>query len=153
MQENYLNISYKTFADFNELPDFWQRLVKEAQDCLPNAYAPYSNFKVGAAIKLSNGETVTGTNQENSAYPSGLCAERTAIFHALSKYPQIKFEGLAVVTSATDMLCAPCGGCRQVMVDAELQRTGPYPVLFQGENGTWLLFDTVHDIFPFSFKL
>lgn len=153
MEEKYLSISYKVYPDFNELPDFWKTLVREAQNALPRAYAPYSNFKVGAAFRLNNGETVTGTNQENAAYPSGLCAERTALFHALSTYPDAKIEGLAVVTSATDKLTAPCGGCRQVLVDTELNRTGPYPILFPGENGTWLLFNSAHDLFPFSFNL
>lgn len=153
MEEKKLDITYTSYAHFDELPPFWQRLVTEAENALPRAYAPYSQFRVGAAVKLSNGETVTGTNQENAAYPSGLCAERTALFHALSTYPDVKIEGLAVTTSATDKLCAPCGGCRQVMVDLELNRTGPYPVLFPGENGSWLLFGSAHDLFPFGFNL
>lgn len=153
MEEKYLSIRYQTYPHFNELPDFWQTLVREAENALPRAYAPYSNFKVGAAFRLSNGETVTGTNQENAAYPSGLCAERTALFHAMSTYPDAKIEGLAIVTSAVGKLTAPCGGCRQVLVDTELNRTGPYPILFPGENGSWLLFGSAHDLFPFSFNL
>ena len=153
MEEKYLNISYKVYAHTQELPEFWQKLVREAEAALPRAYAPYSNFRVGAALQLSNGQTVTGTNQENAAYPSGLCAERTAVFHAMSTYPDAKILGLAVSTSAVDKLCAPCGGCRQVLVDTELNRTGPFPILFPGENGSWLLFDSAHDLFPFSFNL
>lgn len=153
MEETHLNISYKTYARYDELPDFWKNLLREAENTLPRAYAPYSNFKVGAALQLSNGQTVTGSNQENAAFPSGLCAERTAMFHALSTYPDAKILGLAITTSAAEKLCAPCGGCRQVLVDAELNRTGPYPVLFPGGNGSWLLFDSAHDLLPFGFNL
>lgn len=153
MEEKNIHIKYREFNSKAELPEFWQILLREAEDVLDHAYAPYSNFHVAAAIKLNNGKTITGTNQENSAYPSGLCAERTAIFHALSAFPDAKIEGIAITTSAKDKLCAPCGGCRQVLVDTELNRTGPFPILFPGENGHWLLFDCIHDLFPFSFKL
>lgn len=153
MEQKKYSLNYTSYANFDELPDFWKELVNEAEAALPRAYAPYSKFHVGAAVKLSNGEIITGTNQENAAYPSGLCAERTAILYALSKYPDVKIEGLAVTTSAKNKLCAPCGGCRQVMMDTELNRTGPYPIIFPGENGSWLSFDSVKDIFPFSFNL
>jgi cytidine deaminase len=153
MESKKLELAYTSYASFDELPAFWQELIKQAEDALPRAYAPYSKFHVGAAVKLSNGQTITGTNQENAAYPSGLCAERTAILYALSQYPEAKIEGLAVITSAKNKLCAPCGGCRQVMMDTELNRTGPYPIIFPGENGSWLLFQSVKDIFPFSFNL
>lgn len=153
MEKKSITLPYTKYNSFAELPDFWKQLVSEAENALPRAYAPYSKFNVGAAVKLSNGETITGTNQENAAYPSGLCAERTAILYALSKHPDAKIEGLAVTTSAKNKLCAPCGGCRQVMMDTELNRTGPYPIIFPGENGSWLLFESVKDIFPFSFNL
>lgn len=153
MEQKNLTLNYTYFAGFDELPAFWKQLITEAESALPRAYAPYSKFNVGAAVKLSNGQTITGTNQENAAYPSGLCAERTAILYALSQYPDAKIEGLAVITSAKGKLCAPCGGCRQVMMDTELNRTGPYPIIFPGENGSWLLFESVKDIFPFSFNL
>lgn len=153
MEKKNLSIPYTSFANFNELPKFWQDLVNEAETSLQRAYAPYSKFKVGAAIRLTNGKTITGTNQENAAFPSGLCAERVAVFHALSEYPDTSFEGIAVITSANDKLAAPCGGCRQVLMDTELNRTGSFPVLFPGENGSWLLFESVKDLFPFGFNL
>jgi cytidine deaminase len=151
MENKNLDISYRSFTSRVELPEFWQTLLTEAESCLPDAYAPYSNFRVSAALKLNNGKTVTGTNQENSAFPSGICAERTAIYHALSVYPEAKIEGLAITTSSPESLCAPCGACRQVMADAELKRTGPFPILFPGGGGSWLLFDKIQDILPFGF--
>ncbi|MCG9910998.1 MAG: cytidine deaminase [Flavobacteriales bacterium] len=152
MENKNLNVSYTVYAHRSELPEFWQKLLQQAENTLPQAYAPYSDFKVGAALLLDNGEVVTGTNQENSAFPSGLCAERTALYYALSKYPDAHIQGLAITTSSSHTLCAPCGACRQVLADAELKRTGPFPILFPGGEGSWLLFEKIADILPFGFS-
>jgi cytidine deaminase len=152
MEKKNLNVSYTVYSHRSELPEFWQKLLQQAEKILPQAYAPYSDFKVGTALLLDNGEVVTGTNQENSAFPSGLCAERTALYYALSNYPDARILGLAITTSSSHTLCAPCGACRQVLADAELKRTGPFPILFPGGKGSWLLFERIADMLPFGFS-
>ena len=130
-------------------------MLRLSHEAARNAYAPYSKFNVGAAVRLANGEVVTGNNIENAAYPSGLCAERVAMFAAMAKYPNVPFEALAVTAYSTsktiDEPVAPCGACRQVMVEVEQLSKQPLRVLCQGETGPVFAFDGIESLMPFIF--
>ena len=117
--------------------------------------APYSHFKVGAAILLENGEVVTGNNQENAAYPSGMCAERVAIWSAASKYPKIAVKKVAIAVKSgnkkIDKPVAPCGACRQSLLEYEIKQKAPIEVFFMGEIGNVIKANSLQDLLPFSF--
>src|ERR1043165_9253779 len=117
MKENKFEFNYKVYENINELPEEDQWLLNEAREVTSNAYAPYSNFKVGAVAKLINGEIVAGSNQENASYPVGLCAERVLLGSISSLYPKVPVEAIAISyqseTSSSDHPIAPCGMCRQ----------------------------------------
>ena len=129
-------------------------LLKKAADAAKSAYAPYSNFNVGAAVRLSNGEVIAASNQENAAYPSGLCAERVAIFYAHARYPDSNIESIAVTASVDGHLCEdptyPCGACRQVMAESENRSGKPIKIIIGGERITQVM-DSVSSLLPFSF--
>ena len=130
-------------------------MLRQAHEATRSSYAPYSRFHVGAAVRLANGVVVKGNNIENAAYPSGLCAERVALFAAQAQYPNVPIEALAItacseITEITDPV-APCGACRQVMVEAE-QRSGiPMRIICQGNTGKVFVFDGVETLMPFIF--
>ena len=130
-------------------------LIDAAYSARKFAYAPYSKFNVGAAARLANGEIVTGNNIENAAYPSGLCAERVAMFAAMAQYPGVAFESLAVTaysaSKTIDEPVAPCGACRQVMVEVEQLSKQPLRVLCQGETGPIFVFSGIESLMPFIF--
>lgn len=139
---------------YEELSDEYKRLVDEARNVTKNAYAPYSKFNVGAAILLENGEVVSGTNQENAAYPSGLCAERVTMFYANSRYPNVAPKAIAIATFADgDFLeepITPCGACRQVLLESEVRYGRDIVVLLFGRNGVYVL-PNVKGLLPLSF--
>ena len=113
-----------TIASYDELDAIERQLVDEARKMTYNSYAPYSKFSVGAAILLSNGEIVTGANQENAAYPSGTCAERSAAYYAHARYPEAKFRVIAIAARDTSGIytpqpISPCGACRQALLEYE----------------------------------
>ncbi len=155
MQHKSLSIDYTIYNSIQELPNSLQKLLEEAKVALTRAYAPYSNFSVGAALLLENGEIITGNNQENAAYPLGLCAERVAIFAAGSQYPDIPIQKLAItVKSANQVLStpiAPCGGCRQVIAESEYRFDTPIQIILQGETGRVFVFESIQTLLPFSF--
>lgn len=130
-------------------------LMKAAVEARKNAYAPYSNFQVGAAVLLENGEVVIGSNQENAAYPSGLCAERVAIYHASAKYPGVTIKSVAISATSknyvVDKPAAPCGNCRQSMIEYEQKQKQPIKILLMGEKGEVLKIDSLLDILPLAF--
>ena len=129
--------------------------MEEAIIARNNAYAPYSKFKVGAALILENDEIVIGSNQENAAYPSGLCAERVAIFQAGSKFPGKIIKTLAITaaseTNKTDKPIPPCGACRQAIAEYEFKQEQPIEIYFMGETGEIYLSDSLSNLLPFSF--
>lgn len=140
---------------FDELSEKQQDLVKLARKATYRSYAPYSNFKVGAAIELSNGEMVSGSNQENAAYPSGLCAERTTAFYAHSTYPDAKFKTIAVAARGTDdneldNPISPCGACRQVLLEYEKLAGENVEVILAGKTKIYL-FPSVSSTLPYCF--
>ncbi|MCD8387926.1 MAG: cytidine deaminase [Bacteroidales bacterium] len=142
-------------ATDNELPEQLRKLVDTARQATERSYAPFSNFHVGAALLLSNGEIISGSNQENAAYPSGTCAERTCAFYAHSTYPQEKFVAIAVAARDTsgefvDDPVAPCGACRQVLLEFEKTSGQPVRVILCGKDRVFML-DSVQDLLPLAF--
>ena len=139
---------------WDELSEAQRALVSVAKEQTERSYCPYSHFHVGAAALLSNGEVVRGCNQENAAYPSGLCAERSALFAAGAQYPDQPVEKLAIACFTdghfTKEPGAPCGACRQVMLETEHRYGGKMEVLLYGENET-LVFDSAADLLPLIF--
>lgn len=156
MHKKLLSIPVAVYENEGELPENLHKLVHNAKQHTRNAYAPYSNFYVGAAVLLADGSMVNGCNQENGAYPSGLCAERVALFSVGAAHPQAEVKAIAVVATRDHHLfldCSPCGACRQVMLEFEQKQGQPIQVVFQMENGKLLLFNAVKDILPFAFEL
>ena len=146
---------YKVYDREDELAPQDAELMRRAHEATKNSYAPYSKFFVGAAVRLTNGVVVTGSNVENAAYPSGLCAERVAMFAAQAQYPGVAFEAIAVTARSAskviDEPVAPCGACRQVMVEVEQQSKQPLRVLCQGETGPIMVFEGIESLMPFIF--
>lgn len=144
---------YKSMED---LPKEDFELLKLAKKAVKSAYAPYSRFFVGAAILLENGKISIGNNQENAAYPSGLCAERVAIFHASAKYPNIPIKKIAVsVASKTQIInepVSPCGGCRQVISEYEMKYDSPISIIMSGETGQIYVSDSIENLLPIMFN-
>ncbi len=154
MDKEY-SFSYKLFKSSTELVSNDKQLVSKAIEAMNNAYAPYSKFKVGASVKLSNGEIVLGNNQENIAYPSGLCAERVALFYAGAMFPNLSIETLCIVAkgdlvSETSIL-SPCGSCRQVMLESESRQNTPIRVILVNQDDSVIIVDSVKYFLPFGF--
>lgn len=151
----------KEVEDLSELSDADRKLIDCAKDATARAMADYSHFHVGAAIMLENGEIVTGSNQENAAFPSSLCAERTACYYASSQYPGVAMRKIAIAArNCEGRQCAsdvpfqespisPCGACRQALLEYE-HRYGPIEVILYGSRKTYI-FDSVSDLLPFCF--
>lgn len=150
-----INTTIKILED-SELSDLQQKLVEAARQATFCSYAPYSHFYVGAACLLDNGIIVSGCNQENAAYPSGLCAERVALFSAHAQYPKAKILKLCIVGrgsegSFLDDICAPCGACRQVILEAEYRSQSPIEILLPtAKKGTYA-FNGIGALLPFGF--
>lgn len=142
---------------YEELSEQDRLLVDAAKQATRRSYAPYSHFHVGAAAQLIDGTIVTGANQENAAYPSGLCAERTALFCAGSSHPGMAVTALAIAAHTGDdftlMPIAPCGACRQVMLETEQRGGHPIRVLLYGTSAIYIIPDGAHALLPISFKL
>ncbi len=152
--EHHLTIKYTVFNDINELPESAQKLMKEAVKSRENAYAPYSAFKVGAAVLLKNGTVFIGSNQENAAYPSGLCAERVAIYQASTQFPNEIIEMIAITGTAeqpTEYPVSPCGACRQSLSEYETKQKKNIPVYFMGAHGKIIKTESIKDLLPFLF--
>ena len=154
MKEITLKLNYKEYDSIEEMSQEDQQLVKAALESQAGSYSPYSNFQVGAALRLANGVIVKGANQENAAYPSGLCAERTAMFWASANYPDVPFDTLAIAGSDHGELCespaSPCGACRQVMAEYQKKYGRPLKTIWVGSKRI-RKFESVDDILPFIF--
>ena len=155
MKEININTTISVFNGINELPSEIQTLMNQAIETRKNAYAPYSKFRVGAAILLDNGKIVLGSNQENAAYPSGLCAERVAIFQAGAIYPNAKIVKLAITaasdTNPTLSPIPPCGACRQSIAEYEFKQETPIEIYFMGESGEVYKSNSINNLLPLSF--
>jgi cytidine deaminase len=145
----------EVFDSLEEVSEEIQNLMQKAIEVRDDAYAPYSNFKVGAAILLENDEIVVGSNQENASYPSGLCAERTAIFSAGAIYPKTKINKIAIsarsMKHTVDSPVPPCGACRQALVEYETKQNEPIELYFMGEKGKVIRSKSVSEILPLVF--
>lgn len=144
-----------TAKDYDELSDTERCLVDMARKAVDGSYAPYSNFHVGAAILLANGEIATGANQENAAFPSGTCAERSACYWAGANYPGVPFEMIAIAATGTDGRptahpTAPCGACRQALLEYEKLSGHHVPVLLAGAETIYRL-PSVQSLLPLAF--
>lgn len=154
---NSINISttYTVFNSLEELPKDIQILMSKAAKARDNAYAPYSKFLVGAAVLLDDNTIVSGNNQENAAYPSGLCAERVAIFSAAANFPKAHFKALAISATASDKdlsePVAPCGSCRQAISEYEFKQQEPIPIYFMGKIGKIIKANSIKDLLPLAF--
>jgi cytidine deaminase len=155
MKEINIQTTISVFENLSKLPSEIQSLMNQAIEARKNAYAPYSKFRVGAAILLDNGKIVLGSNQENAAYPSGLCAERVAIFQAGAIYPNAKILKLAITaasdTNPTTSPIPPCGSCRQSIAEYEFKQNTPIEIYFMGETGEVYLSNSLKNLLPLSF--
>lgn len=156
MKQHLIKITYVEYDSVAELNDTERLVIREAENACKNAYAPYSKFHVGCAILLSNGKIVSGNNQENAAYPSGLCAERVAMFAASSQYPDASFVLMAVVAHSdnfpVNFPVPPCGACRQVMAEYEKRGNSSFKILIKGESGKIIRVNNVSDLLPLMFS-
>ena len=155
MKDIIITTQFTVFDSLKELPLDIQNLMEQAVAVRKNAYAPYSKFRVGAAILLDNGKVVLGSNQENAAYPSGLCAERVAIFQAGAIYPNAKIVKLAITaasdTNPTKSPIPPCGACRQSIAEYEFKQDTPIEIYFMGESGEVYKSNSINNLLPLSF--
>ena len=155
MQEKKIELSF-ILAHLNELSAQEQQLVANAKSAFKTAYAPYSGFLVGASVLLENGEVINGSNQENVAYPSGLCAERVALFYAGAKFPDVKINTVAISVLSKNFevkdVISPCGACRQVMAEYEDKQHRPIKVILHSPTDEVLIANTVESLLPYMFK-
>ena len=149
-----LDINYTEYSSAEEMNPQDRQLVEAAIEAQKGSYAPYSRFNVGAALRLEDGTIVKGANQENAAFPSGLCAERSAIFAAQSMQPHLSITTLAIAARNDSGFIltpiTPCGACRQVILEMEDRYNRPIRILLYGENGVYEL-SSVKDLLPLSF--
>ena len=154
MTNRQLNIEYVEYDSLSEMTPEDRELVRTAAEAREGSYSPYSRFSVGAALLLADGTVVKGANQENAAYPSGLCAERTAMFAASANYPDVPFDTLAIIAGPHGGVCdypaSPCGSCRQVMAEYQKKFKRPLKVILAGANRI-RKFSCVDDLLPFIF--
>ena len=156
MKEIKIESVFYAFDSKEELPDDVRSLMEKAIEAREKAYATYSKFKVGAAILLENDEVISGSNQENAAYPSGLCAERTAIYYAGAKYPKSRILKIAITASSqnqeTSKPIPPCGACRQAISEYEVKQNSPIEIYFMGKTGEVMRSESLANLLPFVFK-
>ena len=145
---------FELVKSYNELKDVEKQLVDLAKEATQDSYSPYSHFQVGAAILLENGVMIKGCNQENAAFPVGICAERAAIFNAGANYPDVPITCIAVTAfTQGDFVedpCSPCGVCRQAILEFETRSGKPIKVMLVGKSKIYVL-DTVKDLLPLCF--
>lgn len=156
MQKININTHFYSYEDINQLPSSIYHLMQKAVEARSNAYAPYSKFRVGAAVLLDDGSIVIGTNQENAAFPSGLCAERTAIFSVGSNHPSKKIVAICISGSSdikeTAVPIPPCGACRQSLLEYENNQKNDIAVYFMGKSGVVIQSPSVKNLLPFIFN-
>ncbi|MGL6038096.1 MAG: cytidine deaminase [Soonwooa sp.] len=150
-----IKISFHVIPSYKDLDETEKKLFDAAKAVRENAYANYSNFLVGCALLLDNGEIVTGSNQENAAYPSGLCAERTTIYWTSANFPKSQITKMFVIGAPRNMLSSqpipPCGACRQSILEYEAKQDQPIEIYFASLEGEIFKTKSVRDLLPFSF--
>ena len=155
MKEKKFEFDYEVYNDISELKNGDAELLTKARAVTKHAYAPYSNFFVGAVAKLSNGETVAGTNQENASYPVGICAERVLLGNAATIFPGISIDTMAISYDSKDVKSDhpifPCGMCRQALLEYETRTEKPIRLILAGQAGNIYIVNTVSFLLPFAF--
>ncbi|MEN8124080.1 MAG: cytidine deaminase [Bacteroidota bacterium] len=155
MNELKINSKYIIFENSSELPKQDKELFLKAIEAKNSSYAPYSHFSVGASLLLDNGKIILGNNQENAAYPSGMCAERIAIWNAASQFPEAKIKKIFITASSSkhkvDKPVSPCGACRQTIAEYEFKQSKNIEVYFTGETGNIIKANSLKDLLPFAF--
>ena len=146
-----INISYEHYT-LDTLPNSDSELVKAAFEATQQAYAPFSGFKVGAAARLRSGEIITAANCESEVFPSGLCAERSLLYHYATNHADNPIEAMAIASNPSERECYPCGACRQVMLDTENRQQSPIRIIMAG-GGTATVVNSAKDLLPFTFRL
>lgn len=154
MNKHKISFEYSELQ-YSEIGEKDNSLIESARKAAENAYAPYSGFRVGASCSLANGKSFSASNQENAAYPSGLCAERVVLFFAGSKYPNVEITNLAIVALSEngeiiDKPVPPCGACRQVIAETTSKHNHPIRLLLAGKNSV-LVFENADDLLPLLF--
>lgn len=156
MKQRAYTVRLYEYDQIDDLSEKQALLVNSAIKAARDAYAPYSEYHVGAAVRLANGEIVIGSNQENAAYPSGLCAERVAVFYAGARHPDVAVEAIAIAAIRDGIVqeepIAPCGACRQVLFEKESQGEGSMELILYGSKKIQVL-SKVTDLLPLPFKL
>jgi len=156
MIKREIAIIYNEAAGIQELTEEEAMLVMEARRISEKAYSPYSGFCVGAAVRLANGQIIAGNNQENAAYPSGLCAERVAMFAASARFPGIAFKSIAITAKSKNFVVnqpvSPCGACRQVMAEYEKLGNKAFKVILKGESGNIIVLNNSSALMPMAFN-
>ncbi len=155
MKEHSIDTKVTVFENQSELNEIERELMTQASDARKNAHAPYSNFLVGASLLLDNGKILVGSNQENAAYPSGLCAERVVLFYAGANYPQNKILKIFITASPRNQLSlipvAPCGSCRQSIAEYETNQKNNIEIYFMGGKGEIYKSESIMNLLPFMF--
>ena len=146
-----INISYEHYT-LDTLPTSDSELVKAAFEATTQAYAPFSGFKVGAAARLRSGEIITAANCESEVFPSGLCAERSLLYHYATNHADNPIEAMAIASNPSERECYPCGACRQVLLDVERRQGTPIRIIMAG-GGTATVVESAESLLPFNFKL
>lgn len=156
MKKRSISFELEIYSALEELSKEDQHIMEVAIAARQDAYAPYSNFYVGAAVRMKNGKIVVGNNQENASYPSGLCAERVAIFQAGAIYPELAVTSIAIAASSKNYIVnqpvAPCGNCRQSILEYECKQGSPIRLLMMGEKGDIQVCSSMSDILPLAFN-
>jgi len=154
VQKEY-SFKFQLYPNWESLQTVDKSVVNKAFEAMEKAYAPYSKFKVGAALLLEDGQIIQGNNQENIAYPSGLCAERVALFHAGAQFPGITVDLICIVAKGDLMpishLLSPCGACRQVMLESENRQNKPIRIILVNQDKRTMCIDSVQNLLPFGF--
>ncbi|UNZ00298.1 cytidine deaminase [Zhouia spongiae] len=155
MKKLTVKSEFSIYDTVGELPEEIRRLMEKAVEVRKNAYAPYSKFKVGASILLENDEVVAGNNQENASFPSGLCAERVAIYQAGAVFPNVPIKAMAISASSdkyeTGEPIPPCGACRQTIAEYEINQRAPIAIYFMGKSGKVMKSESLKDLLPLLF--
>ena len=155
MKKITIETHLEVFDSLSELPEDIQKIMNKAHKARENAYAPYSHFRVGATLRLDSGKIVSGNNQENAAFPSGLCAERVAVFHAGAMYPNAIITALAITARSlkhnVTTPIPPCGACRQALAEYEVKQESPIEIYFMGETGKVVKSNSLANLLPLLF--
>lgn len=155
MKKLEVKAEFAVYDNLEELPQNIKSLMNKAIEIRAKAYAPYSNFRVGAAVLLENGEVVAGNNQENASFPSGLCAERVAVYQAGAQFPNVPITAIAISASSdkqeTTTPIPPCGACRQAIAEYEINQESPIAIYFMGKSGKVMKAAALKDLLPLMF--